>query len=123
MKAFICSLIALVLICALVVLCAVFCGSRLEHIEKEARTLTAAEESVSFAAAYDALTHLTEEWDGFARFLRLTVHTQEIERADDLLSLAKGALLGEDRALFLSTMHRLCAVLADLEHTVRYPRV
>lgn len=123
MKAFVASLIALVLIGMLVIICALFCGSRLGHIEEEARALTKAGEALSFSDASEALSHLSKEWEGFARFLRLTVHTHEIERADDLLSLAKGALIGEDRALFLSAMHRLCAVLADLEHTVRYPRI
>ncbi len=123
MKAFIFSLVALSLISILVVWCALFCGSRLGHIEEDARILTRAGESASYSDASESLSHLTEEWERFSRFLRLTVQTNEIERADDLLSLAKGALIGKDRALFLSAMHRLCTVLADLEHTVRYPRI
>ena len=123
MRAFIVSLIALTLICVLVILGAVFCGNRLSHIEKEARALTSAGETLPLSDAQEKLTHLTDEWESFARFLRLTVHTHELERADDLLSLAKGALIGGDRALFLSAMHRLCAVLGDLDHTVRYPRI
>ena len=122
MKAFVISLLALTFLCMLVTVCAFFCGSRLGHIEEEARALAHKGEEISYSSALESLEHLSAEWDGFSHFLRLTVHSHDIERADDLLALAKGALIGEDRALFLSTVHRLCAVLADLEHTVRYPR-
>lgn len=113
----------LALLCTATVTVGVICGNRIKQIsEKVDALIQTSSGDISREQNKVTLRALQKDWRALAPFLRATVHAREIERIDELLAAAEGALAGDDQALCLSILHRIRSSLEDIWYTVHLPR-